>query len=182
MDQAVIGQEIENSLSSNNSVGLGAGDLVCYYNDFFRSLVDRCCPERTKRLIVRDDSPWYDSSIASLLRQRRHAERTWRRLRTDESRLQYVMARRAVVSRDLACKVDYYRSRVASCGGDQKKLFAVLNSLLGRKAVAVMPSSPAGLELASAFADFFDTKISCIRTELDEPSISGSLSVIPEPY
>ena len=179
LNHDMIGEEIESSLCANNSVGLGASDLVRYYNDFFRSLVDRYCPERTKRLIVRDDSPWYDSSIASLRRQRRHAERTWRRLRTEESRLQYVMARRAVVSRVLTCKVDYYRNQVASCRGDQKKLFTVLNNLLGRKAVAVMPSSPAGFELASAFADFFDTKISHIRAKLDESSLSGSLSVMP---
>ena len=172
----MIGQEIENSLCTNNSVGLGASDLVGYYNDFFRSLVDRHCPERTKTLIVRDDFPWYDSSIAALRRERRRAERIWRRLRTDESRFQYVIARRAVVAHVLACKVHYYRNQVASCRGDQKKLFAVLNNLLGRKAAAVMPSSPAGFELASAFANFFDTKISRIRAELDESTINGVFS------
>ena len=177
----MIGQEIENSLCTNNSVGLGASNLVHYYNDFFRSLVDRHCPERTKTLIVRDDFPWYNSSIAALRRQRRHAERTWRRLQTDESRLQYVIARRAVVSRVLTCKVDYYRSQVASCRGDQKKLFAVLNNLLGRKAAAVMPSSPAGFELASAFVNFFDTKISRITAELDKLTINGGflLTLVP---
>ena len=82
----------------------------------------------------------------------------------------------------MKCKVDYYRSQVASCRGDQKKLFAVLNNLLGHKAVAVMPSSPTGFELTSAFTNFFDIKISRIRAELDESTINGGFSVIPVPH
>ena len=93
----MISQEIENSLCINNSVGLGASDLVRYYNDFFRSFVNRQCPERSKILIVGNYIPLYDSTIAALRRQRKHAERAW----------QYMMARRAVVFRVLACKVDY---------------------------------------------------------------------------
>ena len=67
-----------------------------------------------------------------------------------------MFACRATVSRVLTCKVDYYVSQVASCRTDQKKLLAILNTLLDRKAVAVMPISPAGFELAYAFANFFD--------------------------
>ena len=114
-------------------MGLWVSDLVRYYNDFYRCLVDQHCPERTKTLIVRDDFPWYNLSIAALCRQCRHAEKA----------RQYVIARTAVVSHVLTCKVNYYRDQVASCSGDQKKLFADLNNLLGHKAVAVMPSSPA---------------------------------------
>ena len=107
---------------------------------------------------MRDDYPWYNSSSAALCRQHRYTERAWCRLQTDESCLQYKITRRAVVSLCLD-KVDYYRSRVASCRGGQEKLLALLNNLLGCKALAVMSSGPAGFECASAFANFFDTKI-----------------------
>ena len=66
--------------------------------------------------------------------------------------------------------------------GDQKKMSAVLNNLLGCKAVVVMPSSPAGFELASAFANFFDRKISHTTAELDESTINGRFSVILVPH
>ena len=45
-----------------------------------------------------------------------------------------------------------------------------------------MPSSPTGFELASIFANFFDTKILLIRVELDKSWINGDDSVIPVLY
>ena len=62
-------------------------------------------------------APWYDHTVAVLRRQRRRAERRWRRLRSD-----YTAARRAVGNQILLRKVEFYGGQVASCKGDQKKL------------------------------------------------------------
>ena len=126
---------------------------------------------------MRDDYPWYDSTVASLRRIRRHAERKWRRLRTMSSRLEYISARRAVVSRVTSRKVEYYKQRVAACGGDQRKLFALLNGLLHRNSAPVLPPSASDADLASCFSDFFVSKISRIRSELDSAPVNEVFSV-----
>ena len=52
------------------------------YNVVLSSARDQFCPLVTKDIIIKDDAPWYDHRMVSLRRQRRKAEREWRRLRT----------------------------------------------------------------------------------------------------
>ena len=84
-----------------NLDGMSAQDLAALHNTFLLSILDRDCPEIKKEIIVREDSPWYDSSVASLRKERRRKKRIWRRLRTEVARMQYVSARRAVVNSDI---------------------------------------------------------------------------------
>ena len=177
IDQTLIAEEIEGTLNSIDTSLMCAGELVREYNDFYRSVENRYCPEIVKTLIIKDDSPWYDSSVASLRKKRRKAERKWRRLQTDLSRSEYVAARRTVVSHVKDRKVEYYKGCVASCDGNQKRLFAVLNSLMGRNGETPMPSYISGPQLASDFADFFESKITHIRGQLDGVPVLGDFSV-----
>ena len=181
VDQALIARETERSLSLEHVSTHSAEELVEVYNDFYRSIQNQYFPEIVKRIRVRDDSPWYDSTVASLRRERRRAERQWRRLRTDLSRSEYVAAKRAVVSRVATCKTEYYRGRIASCGGDQKRLYAILNTLLGKGTCSSVPSHISGDRLASEFAAFFDSKITRIRNMLDE-AVYEDLSVDLVPH
>ena len=181
IDQALIARETERSLSLEHASTHSAEELVEVYNDFYRSIQNQYFPEIVKKISVRDDSPWYDSTVASLRRERRRAERRWRRLRTDPSRSEYVAAKRAVVSCVVTRKTEYYRGRIASCEGDQKKLYAVLNTLMGKGACTSIPSYISGADLASEFASFFDSKISRIRGMLDE-AVDGELSVDLVPH
>ena len=177
IDETMIVREVEHYLGSIDTSALSAGELVEIHNNFFRSLSDHYCPEITKKILVRDNSPWYDSSVASLRRDRRRSERKWRRLRTDLSKLEYVAARRAVVSAVHTRKVEYYRGYVASCGGDQKLLFNVVNSFLGSKSVRTLPFSTSDTQLANDFASFFESKILRIRNELDNDLSDTEFSV-----
>ena len=79
-----------------------------------------------KSIMVREDGPWYNQEIALARRRRRQAERKWRRLNTESSRLEYVQARRAVNEQILQNKTYFFKSKLEACGGDQKKnlLFA----------------------------------------------------------
>ena len=85
-------------------------------------------------------------------------------------------AKRAVVSCVVTRKTEYYRGRIVSCEGDQKKLYVVLNTLMGKGACTSIPSYSSSADLASEFASFFDSKISRIRDMLDG-AVDGELSV-----
>ena len=113
----------------------------------------------------------------SLRRQRRKAERDWRRLRTDAARALFVSAHMAVVKQIFSCKVEHYQYQLALCKGDQRHTYMVLNSLLGRSRDPVMPSSMSDDELASCFSAFFTEKVDHIRSEIDAVVVDQEFSV-----
>ena len=71
---------IEDDLLSAVTEGLTSIQRVDSYNRGFTSLRDQFCPLVTKEIRVRDDAEWYDHRVVSLRRERRRAERRWRRI------------------------------------------------------------------------------------------------------
>ena len=92
---------------------------------------DEYFPLITKEILIKVDARWYDHTIAALHRQRRRAECRWRRLRSDPSQQEYVVARRVVIEQDLHCKMDYYRDQWISCGGGSEESFFFTQELIG---------------------------------------------------
>ena len=56
-----------------------------------------------------------------------------------------------------------FHKKISDCGGDQNKLFRIVNFLLGRGKQAVYPKHTDSLSLASVFNNYFVTKIADIR-------------------
>ena len=167
LNQDSLSSEIESSLVGVDLPDPTAKNLTLHYNKSLKSLEDRSFPLITKQILVKADSPWYDHTVASLRRQRRKAERKWRRCGTDSSRSEFVIARRAVVDRILQCKINYFGDKWASCRGDQKKLFSLVSDLMCGSTPVSLPSSGSDAQLASDFLGFFQSKIIRIRDELD---------------
>ena len=133
-------------------------------------------PLISKEILVKADAPWYDHTVAVLRRQRRRAERRWRRLRSDTSRSDYTAACRAVGNQVLFRKVEFYGVQVASCKGDQK-LCCLMNNLIGRDSPTSLPSSESDIQLALDFSQFFHLKVLRIREELDGTPVHGDYYV-----
>ena len=169
--------EVQDSLISLDVTTHSAADLVQIHHDLFKSFEARVCQKVSKWITVREDSPWYDSSVAQLRRRRRHFERRWRRLRSDQSRNEFTEARAAVVSRINQRKVQHFKSRIDRCAGDQKKLFYVFDDLLGRRYTKILPSYASGTELATRLSQFFASKITRIRENLDQFPVIYEYSV-----
>ena len=68
------------------------------HNDYFGSLSAELCTEVNKKIIIRNNSQRYDSSIVNLRHQRRRADVRWHRVRTESSRRQCVATQSAIVS------------------------------------------------------------------------------------
>ena len=85
-------------------------------------------------------------------RERRRAERRWRRIGSDAARTLFVSARRVVVKQIYTCKIEYYQHQMSQCDGDQQRTFIFLNNLMGYTLNPVMPTSSSDDELASRFS------------------------------
>ena len=177
IDENVLIRELQDSLISLDVATHTAADLVQIHHDVFKSFEARISQEVSKWITVREDSPWYDSSVAQLRRRRRHFERRWRRLGSEQSRNDFTEARAAVVSRINQRKVQHFKNRIDRCCGDQKKLFCVFDDLLGRRYTKVLPSYASGAELATGFSQFFASKIARIREDLDQFPVMYEYSV-----
>ena len=70
-------------------------------------------------------------------------------------------------------KAELIKKKITDCNGDQKKMFKVIDSLLGRKKQQVLPEYSCALSLASVINTFFLDKISMIRADfpLLEPTL-----------
>ena len=146
---------IEDDLLSTVAEGQISVQLVDSYNRGFTSLRDQFCPFVTKEIRVRDDAEWYDHRGLSLRRERRRAERRWRRIGSGAARTLYVSACRAVVQQIYICKIEYYQHQMSQCDGDQRLTFVFLNNLMGRTLDPALPTSSSDDELASRFQLFF---------------------------
>ena len=89
---------IEDDLLSAVAEGQTSVQCIDSYNRSFTSLRDQFCPLVTKEIRVRDDAEWYDHRVVSLCRERRRAERRWRRIGSGAARTLCVSARRAIVN------------------------------------------------------------------------------------
>ena len=177
INQAEIVEEIRSRLNSVDTAHMSGDQLVAFYCNFFHSVQDMFFPLVTKEIRVKEDGPWYNQTTAVLRRQRRKAERMWRRLRTEDARSRYVLARKAVVDQVSRCKVDYYKNQLELCNGDQQRTYSFLNKLLGRNSVPVLPSSVPDASLALDFSRFFTSKIIRIRAEIESTLVDHDFSL-----
>ena len=65
-----------------------------------------------------------------------------------------------------ATKRAYFSKKIDNCGTDHKKLFGILNTLLGNRSIHI-PSFASGQVLADNFNTFFIEKIRKIKENLD---------------
>ena len=71
-------------------------------------------------------------------------------------------------------KEQYFLHQIEECEGNQKKLFRIVNSLLGRGKATNLPRHSDRRELSKALDNFFVTKISNIQSDLRELESSAS--------
>ena len=62
-------------------------------------------------------------------------------------------------------KTSFYHNAIIDCNGDQRKLFKLVNSLLGRSKQVVLPPHDDPASLSATFNHYFMTKIDAIRDE-----------------
>ena len=137
--------------------------IVDNYNTVFTSLLDKHAPLKTDYVVPRDVQPWMTEEIMSAIREKHKEERIWRKSRL-EVHLQMFIALCLILKNLIQGEKEQLKKN-SDCGGDQKKLFGIVNSLLGRGKKALLPQHDDSLTLARLFNEFFITKIDNIRQE-----------------
>ena len=142
-------------------------DAAVVTNDTsLKELLEKHAPLRTMCVAIRDMNPWINEDILAAKRQRRCFEKLWRKTRLTVHRLAYKEKCDIVKQMIAESKKTYILGKVSDCDGDQKKLFSLTNSLLGRNKVTDLPSSSNHDTLAQSFNEFFINKMSFLTCRL----------------
>ena len=109
--------------------------LVDQYNDSLKCLLDKHAPMKTKTFVQRPTVPWYNLAIQAAKRDRRRLERLWSKTGLVVHQDMYKEARNRVSDLIDSAKSEYYNDKIVQCGGDQRTIFKVVDSVLHRKSV-----------------------------------------------
>ena len=164
-------EALRNDLSKsdlcNNTLSLELNDLVSCYNETLTSTLDRHAPLITKSVTKRPVVPWFSQELKLAKKERRHAERKWRRTKLDcDFRIYKAKKNRATFEMKKARK-EYYTSFIQENSYDPRKLFRSAKTLFNHEKELHFQGHPDNMTLADDIGNFFVQKVNAIRARLD---------------
>ena len=166
IDLRALSDEISSSdLCTNTPDTLS--DLVTCYNSTLASSLDRHAPLITKTIPARPLVPWFNDDIKEARKQRRKAERRWRRTGLEADLRVYKATKNNTNSLMNEARKVFFKGFIEDNSTDQKKLFSATKRLLGRENEIEYPKFNDRAVLADKFSDYFVQKIDIIQTKLD---------------
>ena len=102
-------------------------------------------------------APWRPTNPAK--RERRKAEKRWRRTRSDSDLAAFKVKRNAATALMNNARREFYTNFFEENSGDQKKLFAASNRLLNRGSSDCLPLTIDRAQFAEDIGKFFVQKI-----------------------
>ena len=139
----------------------------------FKSSSERCldahAPKVTKRVTTtRKRELWYNERITNQKKLVRRRERIWLKYVETHQWKAYTVERNRLNRMIFANKTEALCERVAQCGKDSKKLYALVNTMCGTAKHNPLPQATSELALADDFANYFLHKIVNIRNSLKD--------------
>ena len=114
--------------------------------------------------------PWYDNGLRHSKRCCRRLEHKWLRTRQESDLLEFKQLRNKHANNVDTAKCNFISGELEKCGNDTKKIYDIVNTVLGRSKNNPLPEGD-NQSLAEQFADYFLQKITDIRQELDQSPI-----------
>lgn len=96
---------------------------ACEYTATLSALLDRHAPLKTRRRETRPVVPWYNETIDQAKRDRKKAERKWRKKKAADDLLDFKSKRNHVTHLMNKPRWDFYSEFMTENGADQRKLF-----------------------------------------------------------
>ena len=146
-------------------------DLVSCYNGKLKDTLEKHAPLMTKTIVERPRVPWFNDEIRKAKRDRRRAEKRWRKTKSASDLSLFKATRNAATSLMNKARKEYYASFIEENSGDQRKLFMASKRLLNGKPGDALPPNINGDRFAEEIGKFFVQKIVDIRNRLNPGSL-----------
>ena len=155
-------QDVKAKYESDSLTRPTMGEAVVAYNSAVTELVDKHYQPKTKQIKVVPHAPWFDSDYCNLRKQRRKAEKKYKKTKMAVDKEAFVALRKQTTNLASVKQRDYYIKKMEECNG-QKALFDCVNNLIDSNKESVLPEHTSTVELANNFATYFKEKIINIR-------------------
>ncbi|XP_072020235.1 uncharacterized protein [Amphiura filiformis] len=161
------------AFSTNLSEITDMSHLVDQYNKSLTDIFNMHAPAKTRTVIIRPFSPWYNDEIREAKHKRRQLEKKWRHSKLEIDRQLYSEQRQFVIGLMCNAKINFYSALINESANDQKQMFKTFDKLLHRSKDSPLPKSSSDEALANRFSDYFIKKIKTIR-DLFPPTVTST--------
>ena len=141
-------------------------ESVMIYNSILLELKDKHCPVISKEMKSEDKGkPWMNQDLKALQRQRRAAERAWRKGKGQKDIFVNLWNKFIVIERRK--RIAYNRKALSASAGDTKALSKTIYRLTG-ETTQERPHGNDTKKLAESFKVFFADKVNYISLGIEE--------------
>ena len=127
--------------------------------------MDKHAPSKRIYVVERPMNDWMTDDILVLKALRRKYESLWRKTRLPVHFDMYSESCMNVKTAICNSKSEIFQKKISDCNSDLKKLFKIVDILLGRNKHTTLPKYDSPLTMASVMNNFFIDKIDNIRAE-----------------
>ncbi|XP_068690100.1 uncharacterized protein [Montipora foliosa] len=145
-------------------------------NTTLKSLLDKHAPVCSRHVITRPRPPLFTDNIIQARRDRKKAERRWRKTRLPSDLIVFKVKRNYVVHLMNEAKCTHYRQFTDENSSDQSKLFRASKSLLNLQEDKSLPPNTNASVLANEMGEYFIHKVVAIRSKLAGDAVPHAVS------
>lgn len=156
--------------------------LTSKYREVTSEYFEKTVPIIEKIIQVTDSNNlWYNSDIKKAKRVLRKSEKLYKKYKTDFYRDRYRQLLRDKCNLVYSAKAAYFSAKIHDCRNDSKKMYGVLNGLLGKRTENdILPRRNSDFLLANRFKDFFLSKVNDIKNSFVNDVNLNNISLIPD--
>ena len=151
-------EDIANSFSITDKP---FGEVITSYNEVMGKIINEHAPVISKTIKIVPSAPWFDSEYVDLRKQRRRAEKVYKKTNLPADKKKYIDLRKETTELARAKKCKYYGNKLEE---NNKILFSSLNKLLDNEKEVILPDAESDSALANSFLQYFTKKIEKIRS------------------
>ena len=152
-------------------------DSVEHFYDVCLSVMDKHAPLKSRKVTERAKSPWFTPKVKEIKKQRRQAERKFRKTGLQIHKDIFIHLKNKSNSIVDIAKSTYYKVKF-QCVKSCKELYSLKNELFGKTNEPSLPCNTNKSELPELFSSFFSSKVIGIRNSLDNVPVSQNSDVV----
>ena len=102
-------------------------------------VLDEMAPEKTKAILVRPTNPWFTEDVKTQKRLMRNRERKWRKYKLQSNWIAFKAEHNKYRAMLRSIRKTTLSDKVNECEQDTKKLYAFINSIVGKASENPLP-------------------------------------------
>ena len=182
INKKLLRDEISEADLCINLLSYNLDGLVNAYNNTLKSALDHHAPVITKTIVKRPTVPWFNDGVKSAKKEKRRAERKWRRTRLHSDLLDFKAKKNLATCVIKRARSDYYTNFIQENYSDLRKLFRSAKTLFDQEVDLNFMGYHDNRKLANDIGKFLVQKIERIRTKLDTAATADPSQSFEPPY